>query len=413
MGNPASPPEFRRTCPACNRPVRPGDKFCEVCGTRIPSLATCSKCGTQFIHPKKFCNLCGAPFILEEIPEPDVEEIPEPEVEEIPEPDVEEILEPDVEEIPEPDVEEIPEPDMDEVPEPDTDEVPEQYEDEIPEPDTDEVPEQYEDEIPEPDTDEIPEPAEEETPEQYEDENPEPDTDELLEQYGEEYGDDETLESYHTPKPTSPIHHEAIKPVTVPALQRRGSSETVDDALFFLDKGPVPAKPPVNKIRIIGGGIALITILAVVFFIGLPMLTGSGGFSTHSNPTAAEIISIPGQTIATLTVTPTPVSGALVPLPTQLIPKDQKFYFLVEKNPITSKISVIFAGSAGEGSISSADIRVTHTDGSVTTGIILPLKGLNEIILKGSKETDRVEIIAKMSSGETYRVYDELVAFIT
>jgi len=340
MGNPASRPEFRRTCPACNRPVGPGYKFCEVCGTRIPSLSTCSKCGTQFIHPKKFCDLCGAPFIVEEIPGPDADETQEPDVEE------------------------------------------------------------------------RPEPAEEETPEQYEDEIPEPDTDELLEQYGEEYGEDETLESFHKPKPTSPIQHEAKKPVTVPALQGRGSSETGDDALFLLDKEPVPAKPPVNKIRIIGGGIVLITILAAVFFIGLPMLTGNGGFSAHSNPTAAEITPIPEPTIAILTVTPTPASRALVPLPTQLIPTDQKFYFHVQKNPITSKISVIFTGSAGEDSISSADVKVTHTEGSVTTGIILRLKGVTEITLDGSKETDRVEIIAKMSSGETYRVFDALVPFM-
>jgi hypothetical protein len=356
MGNPASRPEFRRTCPACNRPVGLGYKFCEVCGTRIPSLPTCSKCGTQFIHPKKFCDLCGAPFILEEIPGPDADETQEPDVEEIPGPDADEAQEPDVEGIPEPDTDETQEPDVEGI--------------------------------------------------------PEPDTDELLEQYGKEYGEDETLESYHKPKPTSPLQHEAKKPVTVPALQGRGSSETVDDALFLLDNEPVPAKPPVNKIRIIEGGIVLITILAAVFFIGLPMLTSNGGFSAHSIPTAAETTPIPVPTIATLTVTPTPASRALVPLPTQLIPTGQKFYFQVQKNPITSKISVIFAGSAGQGSISSADIKVTHPDGSVATGIILPLKGVTDITLDGSKETDRVEIIAKMSSGETYRVYDDLVPFI-
>jgi len=353
MGNPASRPESRRTCPACNRPVGPGYKFCEVCGTRIPELSTCSKCGTQFIHPVKFCDLCGAPVILEKIPGPDTDETQEPDVEEIPEPDTDEIQEPDVKE--------------------------------------------------------IPEQAEEETPEQYEDEIQEPGTDELLEHYGKEYGDDETLESYHKSKPPSPIQHEVKKPVTVPALQGRGSSETVDDALFFLDKEPVPAKPPVNTIRIIGGGIVLITLLAAVYFIGLPMLTESGGFSAQRNPTAAEITPIPEPTIAR---TPTPASRALVPLPTQLIPTGQKLYFQVQKNPVTSKISVIFAGSAGEGSIKSADIKVTHPDGSVTTGIILPLKGVTEITLDGSKETDRVEIIAKMSSGETYRVYDDLVPFM-
>ena len=109
------------------------------------------------------------------------------------------------------------------------------------------------------------------------------------------------------------------------------------------------------------------------------------------------------------TPTPTPASYALVPLPTQLIPTGKNFYFQVQKNPITSKISVIFTGSAGEGSVSRADIKVTHKDGSVTTGILLPVKGVTEITFDGSKETDRVEIIAKMSSGETYRVYDELV----
>ena len=31
----------------------------------------------------------------------------------------------------------------------------------------------------------------------------------------------------------------------------------------------------------------------------------------------------------------------------------------------------------------SADIKVTHPDGSVTTGIIQPLKGVNEITLDG------------------------------
>jgi hypothetical protein len=153
----------------------------------------------------------------------------------------------------------------------------------------------------------------------------------------------------------------------------------------------------------------LIAIIAAVYFIGLPMLTESGGFSAHSNPPAAETTPLPEPAIIP---TPTPASRALVPLPTQLIPSSQKLYFQVRKNPVTSKISVIFTGSAGVGSISSADIKVTHPDGSVSTGIILPLKGVSELTLEGSKETDRVEIIAEMSSGETYRVYDELVPFM-
>jgi hypothetical protein len=380
MGNPPSHQDFRHTCPTCNRPVRHGDKFCEVCGTKIPSLSTCSKCGTQFIHPKKFCDLCGAPFILEEIPEPEADEIQEPGLDELPEPDSDE----------------------EEIPERDVDETEETY--------GEEIPESVADEVSEPDEEEPPEKASQKTPRHYKDDAPEPDTAELLEQFGEEYSDDETLESLHKEKPTSPIQPKAKKPVKIAAPQRHEISKPVDDALFLVDEGPAPAKPPTKKIMIIGGVIGLIIILAVIFFIGLPLISGTGIFNSTSNPVSAEITPIP--TITTPAVKLTPASGALVPQPTQTIPTDQKIFFQVQKNPLTSKISVIFTGSAGAGSISSADVKVTHADGSVTTGVILPLKGVSEITLAGSKEPDRVEIIAKMSTGETYRVFDDLVPFI-
>jgi hypothetical protein len=322
--------------------------------------------------------LCGAPFILEEIPEPDSNEIPEP----------------DQEELSEPAEEGTPEPDADETEETDVEEIPESVADEVSEPDEEEPPEK----------------ASQKTPRFYKDDAPEPDTAELLEQFGEEYSDDETLESLHKEKPTSPIQPKAKKPVKVAAPQRHEISKPVDDALFLVDEGPTPAKPPTKKIMIIGGVIGLIIILAVIFFIGLPLITGTGVFKTTSNPITAEITPIP--IITTPAVKLTPASGALVPQPTQTIPTDQKIFFQVQKNPITSKILVIFTGSAGAGSISSADVKVTHADGSVTTGVIQPLKGVSEITLAGSKEPDRVEIIAKMSTGETYRVFDDLVPFI-
>jgi hypothetical protein len=134
---------------------------------------------------------------------------------------------------------------------------------------------------------------------------------------------------------------------------------------------------------------------------------GAGFFTP---PTSQPNIVTPIPTITTPFVKLTPASGALVPQPTQTIPTGQKVFFHVQKDLITSKISVIFTGSAGTGSISSADVRVTHPDGSMTTGSILPLRGVNEITLAGKKGPDRVEIIVKMSTGETYRVYDNLVS---
>jgi len=354
MQNPASSPKFVRTCPSCGRPVEPGNKFCTTCGTSIPVLFTCTKCGTQFIEPLKYCDLCGTPLIQENIPEPD--DSPERAEGEITGPFEDQTSEPD--------------------------------EEEIPEPDTDELPD---------DTDtEIIVPARQETPHYHKEEIQEPDTDELLEQYGKEYDDDETLESYRNPT------------VAAPEQPERGSPETIDDTLFFSPKKPQSAaKPRLNRTRIIGAGIILMVIVGAVYFIGLPML------SARSNAPESDITPLPTVTGAFTTGptgTPVPASRALVPLPTQLIPSGQKLYFTVRKNPVTSKILVTFSGSAGVGSIISADIKVTHPAGSVATGIIMPLKGVPEISLDGSKEADRVEIIAHMSDGKAYRVYDQLVS---
>ena len=351
MQNPASPPKFWRTCPTCNRPVEPGYKFCEACGTRIPELPTCSICGAEFIAPVQYCDWCGALIIPEEVLKAD---------------DSPEYAEEEKTGLVE-------------------DQIPEADEEGIPEPVANELPEDHEEKIV---------PDEDESPHHHTVEIQEPDTDALLEQFGAEYDEKETLESFHKPKP-----------------------ETAGDALFLSPGAPVaPAKPRVNPVRIIGGCMVLAAIIAVVYFIGLPLLAVSGGFSAHSNQTAAGITPVPTSIATippTLVKTPGPAYGALVPQPTQLIPTGQKLYFQVQKNPVTSKITVIFAGSAGTGSIKSADITVTHPDGSMTTGTILPLKGVTDITLDGSKETDRVEIIAKMSSGETYRVYDSLVSFMT
>jgi len=364
MQDPASPPKFRRTCPTCNRPVEPGYKFCETCGTRIPELSTCSKCGTQFIAPVKYCDLCGAPVIPGKVPEPD---------------------------------------DSPEHPEEENsgtfeDQTSERYEEEIPEAGTDEL---------QADNEETIVPAEDETPPRHKEEMQEPDTDELLEQFGKEYDEDETLESIHTPKSQSPLKHEAEKSVRSHELPERGSSETVDDALFLSPGKPeAPAKPRADRTRIIIGCIVLIMMSVAVYFIGLPMLT-------DKNPQAAEITPTPLPTnVGTITPTPTktstPASRALVPLPTQQIPSNPNFTFHVQKNPVTSKILVIFTGSG----IKSADIKVTHPEGSVASGIILPLKGTNEVIVDGSQGTDRVEIIAQVSDGKTYRVYDQLISGI-
>jgi hypothetical protein len=180
------------------------------------------------------------------------------------------------------------------------------------------------------------------------------------------------------------------------------------DALVPAGRERRPATIPAETTRIIGGGVALVIVLAAVWFVRLPMLSGSGGHTTGPSPAATPALAVTPQTGAVITPDPTAASGPLVPRPTETVP-DQKYSFVVRKDPLSLKISVIFVGSATPGTISSADVKVTHPDGAVATGTLLPLKGISEIFLNGSKGTDRVEIIAKMASGKTYRVYDTLV----
>ena len=216
-----------------------------------------------------------------------------------------------------------------------------------------------------------------------------------------------------------PVKRKVRKVIAVPASPDPDLTGTADDLLLFPPELPVPIKPQPDKARVIGAIVLLVVVLAAAWFIGLPILTGNGGLGVFSKPVTTENtpLPLPGGINLTTTPTllaspvPTPAFGPLIPQPTQKLPVGQKVFFQVRKDPDSARISISFAGSAGTDSISSADVKVTHPSGAVATGVILPLKGVTELTLDGSKGTDRVEIIAKMTSGQTYRVLDELVPF--
>jgi len=364
MEEPASPPTSMSTCPTCKRPVTPGSATCEACGTRMPALSTCSRCGTRFVTQVAVCELCGAAIICGEAGEPDT-------------------LMPAVEE-------EHAGPVDDQVTEP---EGTVEYQEEDPGRDGGL---ETEEDIRRPGLSVSEDPQKTFRQQSmkprhaYPKEIREPDTDALLEQFGSEYDENETLESSRTQKPG-----------------------TDRDAAYFTRGKRYPwLKLPAAGTWIIGVFLVIAVMFAAAFFLGLPMLAGSGANTTHGSEVAdLTPLPSPAGTIPPVPVTtPVPASGSLIPGPTQQVPAGQNFFFQVRKNPMTQKISVIFAGSSGVGGISSAAIRVTRPDLSVTTGTILPLEGVSEISLDGSGEADRVEIIVTMSSGANYRVYDGLVS---
>ncbi|NMB79340.1 MAG: zinc ribbon domain-containing protein [Methanomicrobiales archaeon] len=402
MVNHLSPPEHRHSCPFCNNPIGPDDKFCEVCGMPVIETPVCSKCGALFMGPVRTCESCGAPAIPYEVPEGG-----EPAEEESGS-----------------DMQDVPGTGEDQVPE----EVYGEYEGPLPEEAGEEEDRaDYEDggELAGPEKELTEEPADEELPREHRarpsrpaKEIPEPDTEDLLDTFGREYDDRATLESSRHQKP--PRHDPGERePAPRTASPVRASTGTVDDVLFMAPKNREEARPekqPKNRMRIFGAILLVAALAAGIWFIGLPLYSTFTAEETPPFKGTVEVIALPEETV---TATPAPAwtvstaSGikSLIPIPTQQLPAGQKIYFRVDKNPITAKIAIIFSGSAGHESLKSAEVTVTHPTGAVASGIILPLKGISEISLDGSKGTDRVEIIARMSSGESYRVYDALVPY--
>jgi ribosomal protein L40E len=219
------------------------------------------------------------------------------------------------------------------------------------------------------------------------------------------------------PVPASPTRPEVTNTSAVTASPSPGTPKGVAGSSPFPQSAP--PKAPMNKALVLGGVIVLLVVIAGAFFVGLPMLQGNNAGSGASQPTPVPTVAqtalptvIPTTQPTTVkTPVPTTLSGSLVPLPTQQPPKSQQVFFQVQKDQVNAGITVLFAGGPGSNSVSNADVRVTHPDGKVVTGTIQPSKGVTEITLSGSKETDRVEVIAKMYNGQTYRVIDELLTY--
>lgn len=112
-------------------------------------------------------------------------------------------------------------------------------------------------------------------------------------------------------------------------------------------------------------------------------------------------------------VIPNNTSSIQTPGPTMTLPPGQSVFIQVnEKDTSYATISVVFSG--GEAQVTTKDIlvRVTRPDGEVLIGHLRPVKG-DELILQGSRDTDRIEVFVTLNSGVTYKVIDKLLPFRT
>ncbi len=112
-------------------------------------------------------------------------------------------------------------------------------------------------------------------------------------------------------------------------------------------------------------------------------------------------------------VIPNNSSSVSTPGPTMTLPPGQSVVIQVnEKDTSYATISVVFSG--GEAQVATKDIlvRVTRPDGEVLVGHLRPVKG-DELVLQGSRDTDRIEVFVTLNSGVTYKVIDRLLPYRT
>lgn len=112
-------------------------------------------------------------------------------------------------------------------------------------------------------------------------------------------------------------------------------------------------------------------------------------------------------------VIPNNSSSVSTPGPTMTLPPGQSVVIQVnEKDTSYATISVVFSG--GEAQVATKDIlvRVTRPDGEVLIGHLRPVKG-DELVLQGSRDTDRIEVFVTLNSGVTYKVIDRLLPYRT
>jgi hypothetical protein len=178
-----------------------------------------------------------------------------------------------------------------------------------------------------------------------------------------------------------------------------------------------------GKKKLIIGAVAGIVLLIIIALVGLPALNtspatqGPSAFVPAPTPFPVAALSPPVTTppsAGSVTMAP-PVTGSgavsMVPGPTQRMPEATNVLITADKDTITGAVSVQITGGPGRSVIKEVRGIVYRSDGQTSTGTINPALRSQEVVIPGSKGTDRVEVTVLLFSGEQYVVMDKLMTF--
>ena len=176
-------------------------------------------------------------------------------------------------------------------------------------------------------------------------------------------------------------------------------------------------KAPASKNMMIIAGVVVIAIIAIaIFAVVLPGMSGSSKTKSTGNSNPVVTVTTPITTPTTprvttvITTKTTQAGGSLVPGPTQTLPANQELIFQVDKDAVSGDVTVTVTGPS-RNVVNDIVVRLTRSDGQVTTGYITPNQKVNEVTMPGTRATDRVEVTVNFYSGASYKVIDKTVEF--
>ncbi|MGD0081356.1 MAG: hypothetical protein ABSB80_12005 [Methanoregula sp.] len=102
-----------------------------------------------------------------------------------------------------------------------------------------------------------------------------------------------------------------------------------------------------------------------------------------------------------------PAGGSLTTSPTDAMPANIAETLTVQEKVYDGTIPVIFNGGMEQNLIAAINVTLYRADGQIVTRTIGTKKG-DEVILQGTKQTDRVVVYMTMMNGVTYKVADVL-----
>lgn len=80
------------------------------------------------------------------------------------------------------------------------------------------------------------------------------------------------------------------------------------------------------------------------------------------------------------------------------------------KDPIDAMINVEFVGGEGLYMVDSVSTTVYLSDGRIVTESIEP-KAMADVNIQGTKGEDRVTVTVDMNNGNSYKIFDQVIAY--